>query len=481
MSDTFDPYHRWLGIPPKHQPPDHYRLLGIERFEDDPEVIRDAADRQMVHVRSYGLGEYSELSQKILNELAAAKVCLSNPRSKAAYDQKLRDSLPEKPPDEGDTHGDGIGPELRGLFDATSGPAPARAPILPAQKRPPNKAILAGLAAAGLLLLLGLVVWAVRSGGPASSETASRDRTPKQQGESKPHLKPESPVSQPPPSAVAPFGESKAKEYQQRWAEYLRIAVVKTNSIGMKLALIPPGEFQMGSTEEEVARLLEEAKRGNAPEWYIARLSGEAPKHRVKITKPFYLGLCELTQPEYERVMGDNPSPRGGDPSRPVERVTWDEAQEFCRKLGELPKEKAKGSLHRLPTEAEWEYACRAGATSRYCFGDDASLLDSHAWWKSNSTGGPQPVGRLRPNAWGLFDMHGNVWEWCADWHAVDYYGKSPTDDPTGPESGSSRVKRGGGSRNNHPGDFRCACRNCVGPDARAGDRGFRVARTITP
>ena len=216
------------------------------------------------------------------------------------------------------------------------------------------------------------------------------------------------------------------------------------------------------------------------------RLPTEAPKHRVKITRPFCLGLCEVTQGEYERVMGSNPSRYKGDPNRPVEMVSWQDAVEFCRTLSELPKEKGAGAVYRLPTEAEWEYACRAGTETRYSFGDDAALLGQHAWWNRNSQGRTQPVGRLKPNAFGLLDMHGNAWEWCADWSGADYYAKSATDDPTGPDSGVGRVLRGGSWSGGNLVGFRCAYRNFAYDDhnavgGRRQDFGFRVARTLAP
>ena len=185
-----------------------------------------------------------------------------------------------------------------------------------------------------------------------------------------------------------------------------------------------------------------------------------------------------VTQGEYERVVGNNPSHFQGDPNRPVETVSWHEAQEFCRKLAELPKEKAAGAVYRLPTEAEWEYACRAGTTAHYGFADDPSPLERHAWWSKNSKGRTHAVGQLQPNAWGLFDMLGNVCERCADWHAADYYGESPANDPLGPDSGTTRVLRGGSWAHRL---FRCAFRAYGDPDH--GDRyyGFRVARTLPP
>ena len=289
------------------------------------------------------------------------------------------------------------------------------------------------------------------------------------------------------PLAIAPFDAMKARDFQARCAKHLRVPVVQTNSIGTKFVLIPPGEFEMGSTKEEVQRLLDESRREatkwaeKLSHWYVNHaLVAEAPRHHVKITKPFLLGMYEVTQAEYERVMGNNPSRFKGDPTLPVEMVDWDKAAEFCRKLNELPKEKAARVVYRLPTEAEWEYACRAGTTTRYSFGDDAAGLSQYAWWMESCGGRTHPVGRLRPNAWGLFDMHGNVSEWCSDWHDASYYAKSPTDDPTGPATGSIRVGRGGAWVHN-AGYCRSAVRNLYEAGYRRYRLGFRVAATLSP
>jgi formylglycine-generating enzyme required for sulfatase activity len=286
-------------------------------------------------------------------------------------------------------------------------------------------------------------------------------------------------ASQDPPLALAPFDERTAKQHQAAWAKHLKASVVMTNSIGEKLVLIPPGEFDMGSTPEEVARLLDEGKQQNAPGWYLDRVLAEAPQHRVKISKPFYLGVCEVTQAEYGRVMGQDPSKFKGDPNRPVEQVNWNDAVEFCQRLSASPREKAAGALYRLPTEAEWEFACRAGTMTRYSFGDAATGLTQHAWWKDNSQDQTHPVGQLRPNAWGLSDMLGNVWEWCQDWLGDRYYAASPLDDPTGASGGSDRVSRGGGWY--FDASFcRVACRRGFTPDYRYGCLGFRLARTVS-
>ncbi|MHC4399825.1 MAG: formylglycine-generating enzyme family protein [Planctomycetota bacterium] len=231
-------------------------------------------------------------------------------------------------------------------------------------------------------------------------------------------------------------------------------AKVITNSIGMKLVEIPAGEFTMGSDAFTDAK----------------------PQHRVRITKPFYLGATEVTQGQYEKVMGKNPSHfKESGPDAPVENVSWDDAQEFCRKLSELAEEKEAGRRYRLPTEAEWEYACRAGSAKKYCYGDDESRLGDYAWYDKNSNGKTQQVGQKKPNAWGLYDMHGNVWERCADWYDSGYYANSPTDDPTGPSAGSYRVRRGGCWARDARG-CRSVSRLRNAPGRRSSSLGFRVA-----
>ena len=235
-------------------------------------------------------------------------------------------------------------------------------------------------------------------------------------------------------------------------------AKVISNSIGMTLVGIPAGEFMMGS-----------------PDSASYAHSNEKPQHRVRITKPFYLGAYEVTQGQYEKVMGKNPSFKKSGPDAPVEGVSWDDAQEFCRKLSELAGEKEAGRRYRLPTEAEWEYACRAGSAEKYCYGGDGSRLGDYAWYSNNSDGMTHQVGQKKPNAWGLYDIHGNVWEWCVDWYGSGYYAISPMDDPAGPATGSYRVGRGGGWGGDAD-DCRSAYRLGPEPGSRGNFLGFRVA-----
>jgi formylglycine-generating enzyme required for sulfatase activity len=203
-----------------------------------------------------------------------------------------------------------------------------------------------------------------------------------------------------------------------------------TNAINMKLVLIPAGKFVMGSPAAEAEREAAE------------------DQHEVAITRPFYLGVHTVTQGQFERVMGKNPSffhpKNGGSPDHPVEQVRWGEAGEFCAKLSALPEEKKAGRTYRLPSEAEWEYACRAGTTTPFNVG--GALSSKQANFNGNfpyggAEKGPffrrtEKVGSYLPNAWGLYDMHGNVLQWCSDWYDADYYKKSPKENPTGPQKG---------------------------------------------
>jgi formylglycine-generating enzyme required for sulfatase activity len=218
-----------------------------------------------------------------------------------------------------------------------------------------------------------------------------------------------------------------------------------SNSVGMKLVRIDPGSFKMGA----------EGIYG--------------PVHDVTLSNGFYLQTTAVTQAQWQAVMRTNPSELKG-PDRPVEQVSWDDVQEFLRRLNAREKD----TRYRLPTEAEWEYACRAGGQEP----DEAPNLDVVAWWGPNSGGGTHPVGQKKPNAWGLYDMRGNVWEWVRDWYARPY-SVEPHVDPQGPPSGENRVVRGGSWFQNDPAVLRCASRRSYSPDYASNDGGFRCARAF--
>jgi formylglycine-generating enzyme required for sulfatase activity len=274
-----------------------------------------------------------------------------------------------------------------------------------------------------------------------------------------------------PPLAIAPFNAEVAKRHQDAWAKHLSKPVEMTNSIGMKLKLIPPGEFDMGS------------KRGD-----------EKPIHRVRITRPFYLGRYHASRGQFQKFVEDQhyrtdaenfgaistwrkPGFEQSD-EHPVLVVSWNDAAAFCKWLSKKDRlEEDKG--YRLPTEAEWEWACRSGSERDFYYGDDEARLSDYAWYDKNSGNKTHPVGQKKANAYGLYDMGGNAWQWCADWYSRDYYSASPTDDPKGPVSGTVRVLRGG-SCVTSPYSSRSADRSNCSPDIKYNYFlfGFRVAMT---
>jgi len=214
--------------------------------------------------------------------------------------------------------------------------------------------------------------------------------------------------------------------------------------VTMKMVLIPAGKFTTGAGEYG---------------------------REVTISKPFYMGVTEVTQEQYQAVMSKNPSWSKG-ATNPVDGVSWNDATEFCKKLSEKTHQTV-----RLPTAAEWEYACRAGTQTAFSFGDDPAELGDYAWWDGNSAKTTHPVGQKKPNAWGLYDIHGNVLEWCVDWFGEDP--KGPVTDPSGPATGTLRVQRGGSVGNPDDLVFECAVRAGNSPDSRLSVNGFRCAMTL--
>ena len=256
-----------------------------------------------------------------------------------------------------------------------------------------------------------------------------------------------------------PFDATEARRRQQETAKALNLPIEKTVDLGdgvkLDLVLIPAGAFVMGSPTTEKGRLRNETQ------------------HRVRITKPFYMGKYEVTQEVWEKVMGKNPSNFRG-AKLPVESVNWYYAGDFVSKLSRLVREKRR---FQLPTEAQWEYACRAGSAGRFCFGDDEKKLGDYAWYRANSERKTHQVGGKKPNAWGLYDMHGNVMEWCRDMYGR--YDTRVVDDPTGPTNMKDRVARDGMCMS-EPADMRSGLRlSYAGVQQLSGVSGFRVALPV--
>ena len=248
---------------------------------------------------------------------------------------------------------------------------------------------------------------------------------------------------------IAPFDETKAKQVQKSVAKSLQKEVEEKKDLGkgikLDMVLIPVGKYKMGSPESEVGRVDNEKQ------------------HEVTLTKPFYIGKYEVTQEQWQSVMRNNLSRTKGS-NLPVTNVLWNDCQEFIKKLNA----KTSGG-YRFPTEAEWEFACRTGTSTAYSYGD--SITTNQANFASSDT---KPVGSYKANAFGLYDMHGNVWEWCEDWYG-GYSGDAVTD-PKGSATGDSHVLRGG-SFDAGAGHARSSSRGYILPISRYDGFGFRLAR----
>lgn len=312
------------------------------------------------------------------------------------------------------------------------------------------------------------------------------------------------PVDAPPP-AIAPFNSEQAEQHQKAWAKFLGVKVEYTNSLGMKFRLIPPGEFLRGSTPKEIEEALKSVPDHKLWQEYVR---SESPPHQVILTQPVYLGIHEVTQSDYQKVMGRNPSSfattgpdqesvkkvAGLDTSRhPVETVSWIEAVEFCAKVSqqekslliELRTDELVAPLartgYRLSTEAEWEFACRAGTTTKYWIGDTDEDLYRAGWCGTNSNRRTHAVGELLANPFGLFDVHGNVFEWVLDGWEPAYYDrfqKTPALDPTGSTSSTWRLLRGG-QWGEPTSDCRSSNRYAHGTGHRDFYTGFRVSLPV--
>ena len=465
MSDVFDPYYKWLAIPPEDQPPDYYRLLGVKRFEEDGDVIQTAADRQMAHVRTYQTGGHSAVSQRILNELSVAKIHLLNKVKKAAYDVQLRAARSH-------AESEGEASDEKGLEGFPQIAVKELQPPTPREQKAtplPLPYLMGGAVLVVVMLAGGWLVW---GGGAAGEGKANADT---RQGQTFPE------VADPSEYGFSSTGRTKTSGKKTAPSAPVTVADVFTpfadekNSLGMKMVLLPAGQFQMGSPDGE-----------------DKRKADEGPQHAVQLSRGFYLSAYEVTQQEYQTLMGENPAAHAAQGDRrelvqglkterfPVERVSWEEAVEFCRRL--TAAEAKLGHRYRLPTEAEWEYACRAGTKTPFSMGADCSSLQANFKGTSPygraatgpSLGRPAAVGSYEPNAWGLYDMHGNVGEWCADFYGEEYYVAAGAVNPVGPISGEKRVVRGG-TFSNAGTTCRSASRSSAPPGSHFLYIGFRV------
>ncbi len=362
-------------------------------------------------------------------------------------------------------------------------------------KRAPH-VLLVGTFAAGLVAVAAAVVLVKSRGttelpgqlGPIAPPPASATRP-----------------GPPPPLAISPFPFDEARTHQERWARYLGVRVEYENSLGMKMVLIPPGEFMMGNSEEQIAmslKELEEKKELN--ETRSKRIRADGPQHKVRIAAPFRLAAHEVTVGQFNAFVDATGykteaerDGRGGmgmvEPGGarkweqrpeftwrdvgveqtdqlPVVNVSWNDAAAFCRWLSE-----EEGATYRLPTETQWEYACRSGTTTRWFFGENPTDHRHFAWFGFDMH---QPVGKKMPNPFGIFDMYGNVREWCSDWYLESFYRVSPTEDPQGPPAGDYPVVRGG-AYCFVPEEATSASRDWYGPRDRSLYDGFRVASTF--
>ena len=489
-------YHLMLGLPEDVTSPDHYELLGLERFEDNETAIRNSAIDANEKLLAWQNSDYHAECDRVMDAVVKAREVLLHGKQKAKYDRKLGERLGgEEPLDKHDT---GLAPR------ALPPPTRRRSAAPEHDTNLDNRLLLwIGAGVGGVLLLLLAVVGIGSSSSSTDSANiqtnpfddqrpapaavaAQEDDAAKQRADEKDNDKPtvavaekpgeddnsqstsaggalsqsaqESgvPMQTEPALLLAPFDEQQAETAQQLWAAQVGAAPQIVNSVGMKLALIPPGEFLMGSE---------------------ADYPGEVPQHRVRITKPLYLQTTEVTQGQWQLVMGTKPW-RGAQwkaymkdgPQYAANCVSWDDAQEFCRRLSEHA-----GATYRLPTEAEWEYACRAGTTTSWSFIDPAERF---AWLKGSEDYAHQ-VGQKMANPFGLHDMHGNVGEWCQDWYDREYYTSSPQDDPQGPASGSYRVRRGGSWIHTAWG-CQSASRSRYPPSDESKELGFRVVCEVS-
>lgn len=529
----FDPYSQWLEIPPDRRPPTYYDLLGLPAFEPDAGRIRQHALERTNTVRRYQLGQHGPSAIRLLGEISLAFDTLTRPDRKQQYDRQLAgmatedrrlaettvvaDAPHEPPPVQIPTSpfqagfvptpepapaaaprqrrslARGLGRTLRGLFSAAVSWLVYAAKASLWSVRLADRAMckslgdenailhnfFRGVAVAGILGCVAAGIWyepaisAWLLPAPVAKLASSPVEPPPEEMPDEMSQELASSLPQhielnkqrPPGSGANSFPAGQFQPIVTPPARPVSV-VTFSNSLGMQLARIPAGQFTMGSPTLEVGRV------------------GGEHQHVVQLSKEYCLGVHEVTQQQFQQVMGTTASPRPREASLPPSEVgrlpansiLWSEAVQFCQRLSERLEEQAAGRRYRLPTEAEWEYACRAGTTTAWNTG---AVLTSQEANINSGVVRPKAIGLYRPNAWGLFDMHGNVEEWCADYYDYGYYRNSTTLDPAGPAIGLNRVCRGG-SYLDTPEDCRSARRVGRYPVSRIIVAGFRVACDLT-
>ncbi|QDV49289.1 formylglycine-generating enzyme family protein [Gimesia fumaroli] len=506
MSGAFNPYHKWLGIPAEKCPPTYYDLLRISVGEQSRDVIQMAVERQKSHLEQFRVGKHARQVAKIIYELEEAELTLLNRELRQEYDERVvsvrerknkkAGSLPSVDGNQ-ETAGEGSG-LLSQYLGIVSILAVSFSVMAASVYFIPWKKI--GNDGAGVAEQRAPQEEAMPAGG-------------EQDANSQPQAAPDD--SDRPALLVSPFSQQDAAARRQEWAQYLKQTSEETNSLGLKLVLIPAGEFQMGNTQAEVDLVIAamQAQNINVTDSHAARVNSAMPQHQVVINQPFMMSQQEITQSMFRAFINETgyqtdaqKDGKGGyayeddelvqspdylwntnygldqPEMAPVVNVSWNDASEFCKWLSQK-----EGKKYRLPTEAEWEYACRAGTTTMFSFGNaltepETETAKEYAWFINNTSQVgefyPQAVMTRKPNPFGLFDMHGNVYEWCQDWYNETYYrtlaGQKAVD-PTGPATDQSvRVIRGG-SWFRGVLDIRAAYRDRIVSENRNLNVGFRV------
>lgn len=537
-SEDFDPYHKWLGIPPREQPPNYYRLLRLTLFEPDLEVIENAFEKEMADLKTHVSGQYVEFVVELSRELVTARDCLIDADKKAEYDAALRERLGAE--DEGDDLADELDKRIaidravrqataeiiakrnqlqaqakqaalreqqalltvqqlkrkwemasRAVNTPTARPAQPRSvaqsqflarsrfvaqPTVPVRRNGSwvVPVVIGGAAAAFALLLVVLVVIGSSNDRPEQSSenraaVVSNDKDIGPAVERTPLKKP----TLRSPTNVAPKVEPNVPRPAVIKPRPVNTVTVGTqagqvndgNGLKMQFCWCPPGNFVMGGPSTALER------------------RGDGDPVEVVLTHGFWLAKYEVTQQQWIQVMRTTPWREESDvqegPTYPATYVTWHDAMKFCQRLTE--QEQFAGRLetgwhYTLPSDAQWEYACRAGSTTSYSFGDDKSRLGEFAWFDEIAYNVQQryahQVGVKQSNAWGLHDMHGNVFEWCRDAFADKLPGGT---NPEIAPVGSHRVCRGGSWLNSSR-YCQSKYRNPNIPGSRSGAIGFRVA-----